>query len=199
MAEVLKGLYTDKRCRSILIVLALTVLLTGCFKTGKESVRCIYDLGGGIRVGTVKEDIETLEDVVEHSGDSELKLKALLRLSYLYSHTDNPERDYRKAVERFDAYLKLLPAGCRSYELLERRSLLEELVRLEETLSVLEKREKETGDIRRSLRSCNQEKNRLQGKVEELRKKVKELDDKIERLKYLDLNLERKRKSYRGY
>lgn len=199
MADTLMCLHAGKGCRRVLILFSLMVFLTGCLKTGREPVRCIYDWGGGIRADTIKEDIEALEDVVKHTDDRELKMKTLLRLSYLYASTDNPEKDYRKAIERFDAYLKILPEGCRSYELLERRSLLEELTRLEETLSDLETKQKETRYARRNLRDCKEEKKRLLGKVEELKKMVKELKGTIERLKYLDLNLERKRKSYRGY
>lgn len=105
------------------------------------------------------------------------------RLALLYLLPKNPLRNENKAAKALRSYVKMLPEGTERLE----NSLWLQL--LEEKLALGERKRKE-------LSSFEAEKKRLAKQVEDLSAQNTKLNEDIEKLKLIDLSVEKKRKSF---
>lgn len=105
------------------------------------------------------------------------------RLALLYLLPNNPMRNEKKAAKALRSYVKMSPEGTERLE----NSLWLQL--LEEKLALGERKRKE-------LTACDAEKQRLAEQAEDLSAKNTKLNEDIEKLKLIDLSVEKKRKSF---
>ena len=136
--------------------------------------------------------IPDLEKRIPEEKDPSLRAKYHLQLAWLYSNYKNPNRDYRKALEEFELYLSMAPEGAQTDEIQNWLSIL----------GALDKSERENLETRLALEDQAQKNQQLRGNMETLLERNASLEEvnadlkkAIERLKNLNLQVEKKKKS----
>jgi hypothetical protein len=156
--------------------------------------------------------IADLEKLIPEEKDASVRAKYHLQLAWLYANYKNPKMDYRKALEEFEVYLSMEPDGAQKDEIQNWLSILRALARSEkeqlksrerleiltrenlETQFALEDQVKKNQQLRENIeRMLNRN-----ASLEEVNASLKEnnasLKNAIERLKTLNLEVEKKRK-----
>jgi cell division protein FtsB len=174
--------------RRMFLSLSLILFLMGCTpiytsRTGEDLSRSIADL----------------EKRIAQEKDSSVRAKYHLQLAWLYSNYKNPKMDYRKALEEFEVYLSMAPDGAQTDEIQNWLSVLRALELSKEKSEMLTRENFET---RLTLEDQVKKNQQLQENIEKLLNRnasLKEnnasLKEAIERLKTLNLQVEKKRKS----
>jgi hypothetical protein len=167
-------------------------------------------------------EIVRLEKVALENQDPTDRAEAHLQLARLYIDYRNPNRDYRKAGEEFEAYLSLAPEEQKEGEIQNWVLVLRKLEKSDKEVAALRAKvliltqeksgkEKVLGLEERKYQELQGRLEKLQGRVESLEKanrslneanqSLKETNEKmkemIEKLKKLDLQMEEKRKTIR--
>jgi len=161
-------------------------LVTGCLHLREKGIveePCVKELG--------PEDypIETerlLDVAVSHPEESH-KIDAHLQLGRMYTNFDNPDRDYKKATLHFEKYIVSEP---KSTDQQEARNWLAVLKELERRTRKIEERDALMLDLKK-------EKKAFSHRVDHLNRENHDLNDKIEKLKDLEIRYEKKKRHYR--
>jgi hypothetical protein len=166
--------------RRVFLFLTLTFFLVSC---------------NPIYIARIEEDFQAIPDLekrVAEEKDAPVRAKYHLQLAWLYSNHENPKIDYRKALEQFELYLSLVPEKAQTDEIQNWLSVLRALDRLE----------RENDETRLALEDQNKKNQILQENMENLRERNASLEEvntdlkkAIERLKNLNLQVEKKKKS----
>ena len=126
-----------------------------------------------LKSGEYSMEITRLEDVIKNNPSQSERIKAHYQIANLYASYKNSEKDYKKALEHLNIYISLDPKAIKQNDVMNCLSLLSEVDRLSEELSILNKK------------NLN------------LNKKNMQLMQTIGKLQTLDFQVEQKRKSYR--
>ena len=128
-------------------------------------------------------EIKRLNDIIESGPNQKVKISDVhLQLALLHLSYKNPKRDYNQALIEVEKYIVLEPKGANDYE-------IQNLLTLLKTIKRGRNKGRES-----SLVSENKE---LNLKVEELTEDIRKLNETIDKLKQLDVELEKKRKSFK--
>ncbi|MDT8316801.1 MAG: hypothetical protein RQ824_02280 [bacterium] len=128
-------------------------------------------------------EIKRLNDIVESGPKQGVRIADVhLQLALLHSSYKNPNRDYDMALIEIEKYVALEPKGANDYE-------IQNLLTLLKTIKRGRNKGRES-----ALLSKNKE---LVLKVGELTEEIKGLNETIDKLKQLDVELEKKRKSFK--
>ncbi|MDH3975296.1 MAG: hypothetical protein OEV42_13530 [Deltaproteobacteria bacterium] len=114
-----------------------------------------------------------------------------LYLSFLYSSYNNPKKDYAMALKAMERYISFVPAGSRSFEVQNLLILLREINGAKAEGLEQIKIEKV------NLKSKDEALAKKEGKIKALEETINQLNETIDKLKNLDMELEKKRKSFR--
>ena len=121
-------------------------------------------------------EIKRLNDIIESGSKKGVKIADVhLQLALLHSSYKNPKRDYNRALEEIEKYVALESNGANDYEIQNLLTLLKTI-----------KRGRNKG-----------RESSLASEVEELTEEIKDLNETIDKLKQLDVELEKKRKSFK--
>jgi len=134
-------------------------------------------------------DLERKINLLEPS--SPVRAEAQHCLALLCLLPENPLRDESKAIAALQAYVEFLPEGTTKIEKGLLLQLLKEKLALEKNCTALREKNK------RNLTILEAEKQHLIMQVEDLTAKNAKLNEDIEKLKLIDLSVEKKRKNYR--
>jgi len=133
-----------------------------------------------------------LEKLIPEEKDTSLQAKYHLQLAWLYANHKNPKMDYRKALEEFEAYLTMAPERAQTDEIYNWLSILRALATSEKerlkSQERLEDQVKKNQQLRENIK-------KLLERNASLEENNASLKNAIERLKTLNLELEKKRKS----
>lgn len=133
---------------------------------------CVTSNYGDIHPGSFKGEILSLKKSIKNNPSTLTPGEDHLALACLYSSYKNPKKNYYKALKSIDRHIKLNPDAKDSFEVQNLRTLLKAATRLKS-------------------------KSELSPKDKELSAKIKVLEETIEKLKDLDIELEKKRKSFK--
>lgn len=138
--------------------------------------------------------IKALEAKLLKGAKADPRGEISLELAKLYSHPANPSPDHGKALAMMRAYLSLAPPDGKDPEADRLLALLEAIDRLGRLLRDSRTREKEyVGQIQ----SLQQRERELQEREQEQLAEIELLRARIDKLKTLDLEMEKRRKSVR--
>jgi outer membrane protein assembly factor BamD (BamD/ComL family) len=163
----------------------MAVASAGC--TVKLKIFRKPDFSKALRVENIADEIARLETAVAAEKDPTARSKSLFHLALLYSHHQNPSPDYRRALKRLEEYAALNPAEANTDEALYLRSLLQ---RIENGTLAYEKLQREEVGTRQDRIEALQQEN------EGLARENQEMKQAIEKLKLLDIRLEKKRRNH---
>ena len=128
-------------------------------------------------------EIKRLNDIIESGSNQKVKMSDIhLQLALLHSSYKNPKRDYNRSLIEIEKYIALEPKAANDYE-------IQNLLTLLKTIKRGRNKGRES-----NLLSENKE---LNLRNEDLTEDIKELNETIEKLKQLDVELEKKRKSFK--
>jgi len=137
-------------------------------------------------------EIKRLEKAIDSANSSALEKAANQhRLALLYLLPANPHRDLHKGAVALQSYVKLIPDGLDKQENSIWLQLLQDRISQENSLKELEER---SGLATTAL---EKEKQQLSQQVQDLTNRNARLKQDLEKLKMIDLSVEKKRKSYR--
>jgi len=198
-----------KALASVVITMIFSFFLAGCQAVFlKSSYGNYYS-----RLAPERYDAEIARLIEMTREDSpSFRPIAHLNLSLLYSSYKNPQRDYPLALEHMEKYVSLDAVGSKRYEVQNILALLREInsesaiaeadlerialsnveldTKNEELMTENKKLLNYIGDQKKSIEE-NEE------KIKALNATINELHVTIDKLKNLDMELEKKRKSFR--
>lgn len=153
----------------LLLPIIMIAMLFGCIPShGKRFSSLLPDM--------YVSEIERLNDVIESGIEKEAKIiDAHLQLALLYLSYNNPKRDYSRALKEIEKYVALQPKSANDYE-------------IQNLLNMLK-------NIRNGRK--NRRVAKLLSENEKLSEEIKQLNETIDKLKQLDVELEKKRKSFK--
>lgn len=153
----------------LLLAIVILSMSFGCIPTnGKRFSTLVPEVYLG--------EIKRLNDIIESGPNQKVKISDIhLQLALLHSSYKNPKRDYNQALIEMEKYIALEPKGANDYEIQNLLTLLKTI-----------KRGRNKG-----------RESSLVSEVEELTEDIKELNETIDKLKQLDVELEKKRKSFK--
>jgi hypothetical protein len=129
-------------------------------------------------------EIARLEKTADESSRKNERAGALLRLSTLYSHYDNPAPDYGGAHRALEGYARIVGEKSLPEDVRYRLGLLRAVAEMETSLRALQKQAGTRAAENRKLRAEH----------ERLVSENTEMNEVIEKLKQLDVHMEKKRK-----
>ena len=152
----------------------------------------------------IKTEISHLENALKSEDDSLSRQTSLYYLALLYSHFKNPEPDYKHAFKNLEEYISLDPEGAEQKSSVQYlMSLLKKLIKNEGCCNELIKNKNRCNELIKNATSCNelktfittlkQENKTLTEKYEKLVIENQNIKEIIEKLKQLDIQLEKKR------
>ncbi len=135
----------------------------------------------------LEKEVTGLEAAIDdHPGNSK-KSASYFYLALLYAHYDNPSPDYHRSLGMFEKYLLFDPNNYKKDEAQYMMTLLQELVDTEKELSI----------IKIKTERMKQDSKKIKVKNKQLIVENQKLTDAIEKLKLLELSLEKKRLSFK--
>ncbi len=200
----MKPNYLLKASKLIILffLLCIVICITGCVHQTKKIKDSTYYLT--LQTKEIKTEISHLENALKSETNSFSRQTSYYYLSLLYSHFKNPEPDYKHAFKNLEKYISLDP------EVAEQRSsvqylmsLLKKLIKNEGCCNELIKNKSRCNELIKNANSCNklktfitnlkQENKTLKEKHEKLVIENQNIKEIIEKLKQLDIQLEKKR------
>ena len=180
----------------------MVILITGCVKQTKNIKDSTYYLT--LQTKEIKSEISHLENALKSENNSLSRQTSLYYLSLLYSHFKNPEPDYKQAFKNLEKYISLNPEGTEHQSSIRYlMSFLQKLIKNESCCNELMKNEDRYNELIKNATSCNelktvittlkQENKTLMEKYEKLVIENQNIKEIIEKLKQLDIQLEKKR------
>ncbi|MGD8961634.1 MAG: hypothetical protein PVH43_03915, partial [Desulfobacterales bacterium] len=151
-------------------------------------------------------EIAKLNQIVKKNKKSSATKEAHLKLARLHSNHKNKNRNYQKALEHLQAYIRL-DDGKVNGDTLNWLASLEKIDRLSKEVKTqnrqigqmkkkLEKSKKEKSALTRTNRKLRREEISLRDKTRKLEESNLKLQKTIEMLKDLDQRLEEKRRNF---
>jgi len=135
---------------------------------------------------TIEQQINSLEAAVAEDPFNTETSETYYYLALLYSHYNNPSPDYPRSLDLFEQYLLLNPDSQKKDEVQYLQTLLQQLVKTNETLTL-------KNDEEAKLQQKNK---KLKNSYKTLVAENQDLKEAIEKLKLLDFSLETKRLKY---
>lgn len=173
-----------------LLLISSLLLPFGCALQQKNLREPSFYLA--LQTENIETEISRLEEVIQSGTDSPSRAEAFLNLALLYSHHKNPLPDYMRALEMIDEYALLDPEGAKASYVQYLAALLQEIGGINILRDVLQNRLEIFRDENRRLRKENEI---LREKYETLTIETQKTKEIIEKLKNLDIRLERKRRN----
>jgi vacuolar-type H+-ATPase subunit I/STV1 len=185
----------------------LTCLLVGClypperWKTEEHLATANYYLGRGNFSASLRESRAVLNLYPQLLGD-----RALFQIGLVYSHPENPERDFTKAREAFRALANRYPESPLKPQA---EMWIMVLRNLQDMKSVLSAKNKELARVKNQLRDQLKKVKKLQKKkrkisetkedhyekaIEAKDRQIKELEENMDQLKEVDIIIEEKKR-----
>jgi predicted Zn-dependent protease len=161
----------------------MVVFSTGCVRQTKNIKGSTYYLT--LQPKEIKTEISQLENALKSEDDSLSRPASLFYLALLYSHFKNPEPDYKRAFKELEEYISLDPEEA------EEKSSVRYLLSL---LKKLIKNENLCNELKTLNTTLKQENKTLTKKYEKLVIENQNIKEIIEKLKQLDIQLEKKRR-----
>jgi valyl-tRNA synthetase len=151
-------------------------------------------------------EIEKLNQIVKKNKKSPATREAHLKLAHLYTDHQNQKRNYQKALQHLQAYIRLEKSKA-DEETLNWLASLKKIDRLTKEVNTqnrqlsqmkkeLEQSKKEKSALTRSNRKLRREEISLRDKTRKLEESNLKLQKTIEMLKDLDQRLEEKRRNF---
>jgi hypothetical protein len=168
----------------LFFLLCMVIFITGCVQQTKNMKDSTYYLA--LQTKEIKTEISHLENALKSEDDSLSRPTSLyyFYLALLYSHFKNPEPDYKHAFKNLEEYISLNPEGA------EQKSSVQYLMSL---LKKLIKNENLCNELKTLITTLKQENKTLTKKYEKLVIENQNTKEIIEKLKQLDIQLEKKR------
>ena len=134
-----------------------------------------------------------LEKLIQEAADSSDRAKLHRQLAELYTHHQNPGRNYRRALRELETYLFLAPVGARTDEAQNCLWVLRELEREEqeaaqwkEKMENLVRENREKGEV---LDRCGKMLDLERKKNEELSARLEKMQERLEEMEKANRNL----------
>ncbi|MDL1962952.1 MAG: hypothetical protein LWW98_01205 [Deltaproteobacteria bacterium] len=186
----------------LFFLLCMVIFITGCVQRTKNIKDSTYYLT--LQTKEIKTEISHLENALKSENDSLSKQTSFYYLALLYSHFKNPEPDYKHAVKNLEKYISLDSEGAEQKSSVQYlMSLLKKLIKNEGCCNELIKNKSRCNELIKNASSCNelktfittlkQENKTLTKKYEKLVIENQHIKEIIEKLKQLDIQLEKKR------
>ncbi|MBU0481532.1 MAG: hypothetical protein KKG47_10550 [Proteobacteria bacterium] len=185
--------------------LLLSALLLGCLPiTGKNratdfSTEGLSQKEFAFRIRKLQNDYLTLD---EKEGPDAVRIHQDLVSLFLSPH--NPDRDLGRAATELEEIISLSPQGPERDEAKSILTILNEFTEQRRVIETLQAQLDEAQSARESqgakdrrIKELTAENTSLKQRQEELRAENRKLETTIEKLKFLDLNIEKKRKNFR--
>ena len=168
----------------LFFLLCMVIFITGCVQQTKNMKNSAYYLS--LQTKEIKTEISHLENALKSEDESLSRPTSLyyFYLALLYSHFKNPEPDYKHAFKNLEEYILLDPEGA------EQKSSVQYLMSL---LKKLIKNENLCNELKTLITTLKQENKTLTEKYEKLVIENRNTKEIIEKLKQLDIQLEKKR------
>ena len=166
----------------LFFLLCMVIFITGCVQQTKNMKDSTYYLT--LQTKEIKTEISRLEKALKSEDNSLSGQTSLYYLALLYSHFKNPEPDYKHAFKNLEEYISLDPEGA------EQKSSVQYLMSL---LKKLIKNESRCNELKTLITTLKQENKTLTEKYEKLVIENQNTKEIIEKLKQLDIQLEKKR------
>lgn len=132
---------------------------------------------------TVDEKIAATRRELEHTVQPAHRAELLLTLGLLHTHPDNPAPDYARALECLRQYAQHDPQAAAS----------EPIRRLTALLTAVTEKTDRTAQLAAENQGLADERQSLEQKIEALERSNRNMKAVIEKLKNLDIRLERRR------
>lgn len=170
----------------------MVICITGCVHQTKKIKDSTYYLT--LQTKEIKTEISHLENALKSETNSLSRQTSYYYLSLLYSHFKNPEPDYKHAFKNLEKYISLDPeaAGQRS-SVQYLMSLLKKSIKNKGCCNELIKNANSCNELKTFITTLKQENKTLTEKHEKLVIENQNIKEIIEKLKQLDIQLEKKR------
>jgi len=186
----------------LFFLLCMVISITGCVQQTKNMKDSTYYLT--LQTKEIKTEISRLEKALKSEDKSLSRPTSLYYLALLYSHFKNPEPDYKHAFKNLEEYILLDPDGAEQkssaqylMSLLNKlkinKNLLNKLKINEDLLNKLKINEDLLNKLKTLITTLKQENKTLTEKYEKLVIENQNTKEIIEKLKQLDIQLEKKR------
>ncbi len=178
----------------LFFLLCMVIFITGCVQQTKNMKDSTYYLT--LQTKEIKTEISHLENALKSKDDSLSRPTSLyyFYLALLYSHFKNPEPDYKHAFKNLEEYISLDPEGAEQKSSVQYlMSLLKKLIKNENLLNKLKINKDLCNELKTLITTLKQENKTLTKKYEKLVIENQNTKEIIEKLKQLDIQLEKKR------
>ena len=182
----------------IFFLLCMVIFTTGCAHQTKTIKSSTYYFT--LQTKEIKTKISELENALKSEDDSLSRPTTLFYLALLYSHSKNPEPDYKHALKNLEEYISLDPETEQKSSVPYLMSLLKKLVKnenlcneLKTLITTLKQENKTLNELKTHITTLKQENKTLTEKYEKLVIENQNIKEIIEKLKQLDIQLEKKR------
>ncbi len=178
----------------LFFLLCMVIFITGCVQQTKNMKDSTYYLA--LQMKEIKTEISHLENALKSEDDSLSRPTSLyyFYLALLYSHFKNPEPDYKHAFKNLEEYISLDPEGAEQKSSVQYlMSLLKKLIKNENLLNKLKINKDLCNELKTLITTLKQENKTLTKKYEKLVIENQNTKEIIEKLKQLDIQLEKKR------
>lgn len=160
----------------------MVIFITGCVQQTKNIKNSTSYLT--LQTKEIKTEISRLESALKSEDESLFKPISIFYLALLYSHYKNPEPDYKQAFKNLEKYISLDSAKA------------EQKISVQYLLTLLEKiiaNENLCNELKTLITTLKQENKSLTEKYKKLVIENQNIKEIIEKLKQLDIQLEKKR------
>ncbi|MDL1967935.1 MAG: hypothetical protein LWW97_05140 [Deltaproteobacteria bacterium] len=172
----------------------MVIFIAGCAQQTKNIKDSTYYLT--LQTKEIKSETSHLENALKSEDSSLSRPASLFYLALLYSHFKNPEPDYRRAFKNLEKYISLNPEKAEQKSFVQYLlSLLMKLINNENLLMKLINNENLCNELKTLNTTLKQENKTLTEKYEKLVIENQNIKEIIEKLKQLDIQLEKKRKN----
>ena len=176
----------------LFFLLCMVISITGCVQQTKNMKDSTYYLT--LQTKEIKTEISRLEKALKSEDKSLSRPTSLYYLALLYSHFKNPEPDYKHAFKNLEEYILLDPDGAEQKSSAQYlMSLLNKLKINKNLLNKLKINEDLCNELKTLITTLKQENKTLTEKYEKLVIENQNTKEIIEKLKQLDIQLEKKR------
>ena len=178
----------------LFFLLCMVIFITGCVLQTKNMKNSTYYLA--LQTKEIKTEISHLENALKSEDNSLSRPTSLdyFYLALLYSHFKNPEPDYKHAFKNLEEYISLDPEGAEQKSSVQYlMSLLKKLIKNENRCNELIKNATSCNELKTLITTLKQENKTLTKKYENLVIENQNTKEIIEKLKQLDIQLEKKR------
>ena len=170
----------------------MVIFITGCVQQTKNIKDSTYYLT--LQTKEIKTEIFRLEKALKSEDDSLSRQTSLYYLALLYSHFKNLEPDYNHAFKNLEEYILLDPEGAGQKSSVQYpMSLLKKLIKNENRCNELIKNATSCNELKTLITTLKRENKTLTEKYEKLVMENRNTKEIIEKLKQLDIQLEKKR------